>query len=370
MKTAVQTNNLNLYKIYQVMDFFVTKYSFYTFVVRPQSTENEIWLANKDNKEVSIIRISCTSLDETFMDKTRIQNVVDTISKTINKKSFLDIHISLEQVGEVEIFDTLCLETKYHSGKDISSVFPGIYDVVHDVDNQEEEIKSKILSINTSLKQRLKLSQLGSKINKIGIPVTYAIIIICSIMEGIYYYLSTKYGESIALLYLGADYNVFTVGFGQYWRLLTYGFLHAGFFHLLINMYSFYIIGGYFERTYGKLKYILILLTGIFVGGLAHNIMSKDSISIGLSGGIYTLFSIYIIDALNRGAWRSAAFMMMVFINIMLNFMSGIAWQTHLGGAIVGLIYYMMFKDKKINYGMIVLLIVMIVLMFVKTIMG
>ena len=34
---------------------------------------------------------------------------------------------------------------------------------------------------------------------------------------------------------------------GEYWRLITAGFLHAGFFHLLFNMLSLYILGGLLE---------------------------------------------------------------------------------------------------------------------------
>ena len=135
-------------------------------------------------------------------------------------------------------------------------------------------------------------------------------------------------------------------------------------------MYSLKIIGSYFENTYGSFKYLLMLLSGVIVGGLSHNIMAGNTFSIGLSGGIYTLFTMYIIDALSKGAYRSGPFMTIVFINIALNFTGGIAWQTHLGGAVVGLIYYMMFKDEKINYGMVGLLIVLIVMMFIKLMIG
>ena len=38
----------------------------------------------------------------------------------------------------------------------------------------------------------------------------------------------------------------------EYWRLLTAGFLHAGFFHLLFNMFSLYILGSMLEPAIGR----------------------------------------------------------------------------------------------------------------------
>ena len=44
----------------------------------------------------------------------------------------------------------------------------------------------------------------------------------------------------------------------EYWRLLTAGFLHAGFFHLLFNMFSLYILGSLLELAIGRGRFALI----------------------------------------------------------------------------------------------------------------
>lgn len=367
----VDKSNLeNIYKIYQLMDFFVKKYGFNNVLVKDLIAKNEIWLVNQDNPEINVIRLSTSSLDHTFMDRDRIDKYLETINRNLGKnKNFVDIHISREEISPVEIYDTVCLETNYSSGRNLESAFPGIVYVVHDVNDQENEIALRISSVNESMKQRLMARRNKIK-SKIQTPVTYAVIFICMIIEILFQYISITYGESYAFVLLGVDYKLLTIGMHQYWRLITYGFLHGGFLHLFVNLYSLKIIGGYFERSYGSLKFLLMLLSGILVGGLAHDIMAGNTFAVGLSGGIYTLFAIYIIDAISKGAYRSNAFMAMVCINIALNFMGGVAWQTHLGGAIVGLIYYMMFKDDKLNYNMLILLIVMIVMMFVKLLIG
>lgn len=367
----VDKSNLdNIYKIYQLMDFFVKKYGFNNVLVKDLIEKNEIWLVNKDNPEVNIIRISTFSLDATFMDKNRIDRYVETIKKGLNDNcNFVDIHVSKEEVGPVEIYETVCIDTNYLSGRDLENTFPGFRNSVHNVEDKEKEIALRITSVNDSMKQRL-LARRNKLKSKLDTPVTYIIIGICILVELAFILISSKYGESYAYVILGVDYKLLTVNMHQYWRLLTYGFLHGGVLHLFVNMYSLKIIGSYFEKTYGSLKYLIIILTGILVGGLSHDIMSGNTFAVGLSGGVYTLFTIYIIDAISKGAYKSNAFMAMVCINIALNFMGGVAWQTHLGGAVVGLIYYMMFKDEKINYGMVGLLIVLILMMIFKLITG
>src|SRR4051812_17025501 len=42
---------------------------------------------------------------------------------------------------------------------------------------------------------------------------------------------------------------------GDVWRIVTAGFLHYTFFHLLFNMYALYIVGGMLEPAIGKLRY-------------------------------------------------------------------------------------------------------------------
>ena len=40
------------------------------------------------------------------------------------------------------------------------------------------------------------------------------------------------------------------------WQLLTYGFLHGSFVHLLFNMFALYMFGGEIERTIGAKRYL------------------------------------------------------------------------------------------------------------------
>jgi len=90
---------------------------------------------------------------------------------------------------------------------------------------------------------------------------------------------SELYGSTTALRLLGAEY-IPDILAGQLWRYVTPSFLHAGVFHLVLNMWALYHLGGAIETFYGYKKMILVyVLTGI-VGSL---------FSVG-----YTLLQVYL----------------------------------------------------------------------------
>ena len=47
---------------------------------------------------------------------------------------------------------------------------------------------------------------------------------------------------------------------GQWWRLITAGFLHGGMWHILMNSYALFIVGSQVEQEYGANRYLVIYL--------------------------------------------------------------------------------------------------------------
>jgi rhomboid protease GluP len=84
---------------------------------------------------------------------------------------------------------------------------------------------------------------------------------------------------------LGAKDNGLIVQ-GEYWRLITAMFLHAGFLHIAFNGYALLIFGQQVERFYGWARFLAIY----FIAGLAGSIASfafSPAISVGASGAIF-----------------------------------------------------------------------------------
>lgn len=86
------------------------------------------------------------------------------------------------------------------------------------------------------------------------------------------------------------------VQYNQWDRMISYGFVHANWSHLLINMFVLYMFGSIVEDTYcylwdnwGKFMYLILYLSAIIVSTLPDFIKHKEDynyIAIGASGAI------------------------------------------------------------------------------------
>ena len=78
----------------------------------------------------------------------------------------------------------------------------------------------------------------------------------------------------------GAKYNSL-INAGEWWRLVTPVFLHIGWIHLLVNMYSLFILGPYVEKLYGSARFVFFwIATG--VAGVVASYLASGS---GMRGG-------------------------------------------------------------------------------------
>ena len=55
-----------------------------------------------------------------------------------------------------------------------------------------------------------------------------------------------------------------------------------------------------------------------------------------------------------------------LFLNIVLNFLPNVSWQAHLGGALIGLIFYYIYEEDRINWAVVPLVVILIGGLFFK----
>lgn len=124
--------------------------------------------------------------------------------------------------------------------------------------------------------------------------------------------------------------------FSQPWTLLTSGFAHADWLHILLNMYSLWIFGEAIESYLGSKRYVWLYLLSIVGGSIAFVFTDPSGIAVGASGGIFGLMGAYFVIIRALG-YRSSQMLGLIAINVVLSFVNpGIALGAHLGGLVAG----------------------------------
>jgi membrane associated rhomboid family serine protease len=138
---------------------------------------------------------------------------------------------------------------------------------------------------------------------------------------------------------------------GEWFRLITPIFIHAGYLHLLLNSYALWVVGTQVERLYGSARFLAIyLLSG--VGGVAGSyfgqiFMNKpfDAPSVGASGAIFGLFGVLAVfgfryrrempPAIRRA--MTAGVLPVIVVNLFIGYsIPFIDNSAHIGGLLTG----------------------------------
>jgi len=136
-----------------------------------------------------------------------------------------------------------------------------------------------------------------------------------------------------------ANFALFAPGVtnGQWWLLITAGFLHGSVIHLLFNVYILWVLGSQLENIVGKTKFIIIYFGSLLGGSITSYLFSPfGSYSIGASGAIFGLMGAMLVVGRKRNLDISQITTLVV-INVVIGFvLSGIDWRAHLGGLAAG----------------------------------
>lgn len=352
-------NNKNIYKLYQLMEYFNNKYNYQAVLISNNIKKDEVWLINKDRPKYKVIRISLENIDLVNYDIERKGQILKALSSRMMEDcDLLDILVGNNDVID-EHFPTISIDENYYDGINLDDSFPEIKNIIHTPDNIENDIKKSLNNINShslNLSRKRRSSLKGKSL------ATNILIAICIIIFGLNIILSNIYSPSTAHVVLGADYKMFTLGLRQFWRLITVAFSHASIPHLIMNMYSLAIVGTYINHKYGTKFYLLTLFLSILCGSLTNGILTPNSLSVGMSGGIYGLMVIYLINAYKTKSYNRTSFIYLIGVNLLINVMGNVAWQAHLGGAICGLVMYLIKESnyKQLSIGLLIILILLL----------
>ena len=183
--------------------------------------------------------------------------------------------------------------------------------------------------------------------------ITYSLIFILILVHMI---INMSFDKSYVIYNYGVSPNLLEDK--QFYRLITFLFLHSGVTHLLSNILSLYIFGTRIEKYLGKLAFCLIFLIGGLSSGIFSVLFTK-SYSIGASGAIFALESATLYFSIKEKIKLDGLdyYTIGIFsiIGILASFTdSSIDNAGHIGGFIMGIIicyiyYKTIYKKYKNN---------------------
>lgn len=157
-------------------------------------------------------------------------------------------------------------------------------------------------------------------------------------------FLQQTMGQGGAIGALGAKWGPAIFQDHEYWRLVTAGFLHGGWLHILMNSWVLYDLGAQVEMVYGTPRFLVIYFVGTVAGFYMSAVLNPLVPSVGSSAGIMGLIGAMIaFGVINRssvGRQIRNFYMRWVIYIIAFGLIPGFAVDNwaHLGGLAGGFV--------------------------------
>ena len=150
----------------------------------------------------------------------------------------------------------------------------------------------------------------------------------------------------------------------QIWQLITYQFMHGGFWHLFFNMFMLWMFGASIEEIFGSKKFLVFYLLAGVSAGLLQLFLSPllggaYAPTIGASGAVfgvmlaYAIFFpdnlIFIYFLIPVKAKYFIGFLVIIELFAVNDIMSDVAHLAHLGGALFAFLFIMFDKNSYVS---------------------
>ncbi len=138
------------------------------------------------------------------------------------------------------------------------------------------------------------------------------------------------------------DYGLFGpfVAEGEWYRLLTSGFLHASLIHVGFNMLLLFFLGRLLEPALGTPRFLVLYFASLLAGSFGALVLEPNSLGIGASGAIFGLAGATFVIARGRGMDALAGEIgFLIVFNLIFSFVSPrISVGAHVGGLVGGIV--------------------------------
>lgn len=125
---------------------------------------------------------------------------------------------------------------------------------------------------------------------------------------------------------------------GEWYRLVSAGFVHFGIFHIAMNMLLLYQLGRLLEPSLGTLRFGLVYGASLLAGSAGALLLSPNAFTGGASGAVFGLMAAGVVGLRQRGVNPMRTGLGLTFaINLLITItIPGVSIGGHFGGAIAG----------------------------------
>ena len=153
------------------------------------------------------------------------------------------------------------------------------------------------------------------------------------------------------------DYSLvgFNVADGEWYRLVTAGFLHGGLIHLAFNMYILWFLGNLLEPSLGSVRFAALYFASLLSGSLGALLLSFDARTVGASGAIYGLMGAAFVMQYARGVDpMQSGIGPLILINLAISFvLPNVSLGGHIGGLVGGALAALLIdQSQRVRRGM------------------
>jgi membrane associated rhomboid family serine protease len=131
-----------------------------------------------------------------------------------------------------------------------------------------------------------------------------------------------------------------SVAEGEWYRLVTSGFLHEGIIHIGFNMFLLLLLGRLLEPALGTPRFLVIYFASLLAGSLGALIVDPNALGLGASGAVFGLAGAVFVIARGRGLEALASQIgFLILFNLAFSFIyPNISIGAHVGGLIGGVL--------------------------------
>lgn len=132
---------------------------------------------------------------------------------------------------------------------------------------------------------------------------------------------------------------------GEWYRLISGGFLHANLLHIGFNMFALWILGRQIEPVIGRTAFAAVYFASMLAGSLGVMVADSGALTVGASGAVFGMFGYALVLQWSRGINpMDTGLGGIILINLVFTFaVPGISIGGHvgglLGGALAGLLF-------------------------------